>query len=159
LAAGIFFIPICARAHERIRNAGDRFQVFRAAMAKHHLALPPKWVLDGDFTPESGMSAVEKLLTAGKLPTALICANDLMALGALSKIKNARIRVPADLALAGFDGIGITAFTDPPLTTVSQPLFDMGFSASEILFKKIKDLRQPQETVIFPVELIERNST
>jgi DNA-binding LacI/PurR family transcriptional regulator len=105
------------------------------------------------------MSAVEKLLTAGKLPTALICANDLMALGALSKIKNARIRVPADLALAGFDGIGITAFTDPPLTTVSQPLFDMGFSASEILFKKIKDLRQPQETVIFPVELIERNST
>jgi LacI family transcriptional regulator len=146
------------KGEDRIRNARDRFQGFRAAMDQHHLAIPDHWVLDGDFTPESGTSAVKKLLASGKLPTALICANDLMALGALSEIKNARLRVPADLALAGFDGIGLTAFTDPSLTTVTQPLFDMGFTASEILFRKIKDPKRSPETVIFPVELIKRNS-
>jgi DNA-binding LacI/PurR family transcriptional regulator len=147
------------KGKDRIRNARDRFQGFRAAMEQHHFAIPDQWVLDGDFTPESGMNAVERLLASGKLPSALICANDLMALGALSEIKNAGIGVPGDLALAGFDGIGVTAFTDPPLTTVSQPLFDMGFAASEILFNKIKDPERPPETMVFPVELITRNST
>jgi Transcriptional regulators len=141
-----------------IRNANDRLEGFRAAMKIYNLPVAKELILDGDFTPESGQAAFKKLLSSGTLPSAIICANDLMAMGVLSEIKNAGMKVPEDLALAGFDGIGITAFSDPPLTTVSQPLFDMGYLASEILFSKIQNPEQPPESKIFPVGLIKRKS-
>ena len=146
------------KANLSIRNANDRLEGFRAAMKIYNLPVHEDWILDGDFTPESGQNAFKKLIASGDLPSAVICANDLMALGVLSKAKNAAIKVPEELALAGFDGIGITAFTDPPLTTVSQPLFNMGFTASEILFAKIQNPEQPPESKIFPVELVKRDS-
>ncbi len=146
------------KAMPSIRNANDRLEGFRAAMKIYNLTVREDWVLDGDFTPESGQNAFKKLITLGPLPSAVICANDLMALGVLAEAKNAAVKVPEDLALAGFDGIGITAFTDPPLTTVIQPLYDMGFTASELLFSKIQNPGQPPESKIFPVELVKRAS-
>ena len=127
-------------------------------MKKSSLTIQEHWILDGDFTPESGQQALKKVIFSGKLPTALIYANDLMALDALTEMQNAKVKVPEELTLIGFDGIGITAFTNPPLTTMRQPLFDMGYTAAEILFSKIKDPEQPPEYRIFPVELIERKS-
>ena len=82
-----------------------------------------------------------------------------MALGALSEAKDSQIQVPEQLAIIGFDGIGATAFTDPPLSTVIQPLYDMGLTASEILFKKIKDPKAPATCKIFPVQFLERRSS
>lgn len=140
-------------------NARERFKGFLDALKKNGLNVIDDWVFDGDFTPESGRNALKRLLDSGRLPTALICANDLMALGALSEAKNARIKIPEDLALTGFDGIEITAFTDPPLSTVSQPLFEMGFTAAEMLFNKIKEPERSPEYKIFPVDFIERKST
>ncbi len=140
-------------------NARERFNGFSDALRENGLKLPDDWVLDGDFTPESGSNALKRLLASGQLPTALICANDLMALGALAEAKTAQIKIPEDLALTGFDGIPITAYTDPPLSTVSQPLFEMGFTAAEMLFNKINDPEQPPEFMIFPVEFIQRRST
>jgi LacI family transcriptional regulator len=140
------------------RNACDRFEGFMYAMKENGLSIQEHWILNGDFTPEAGQQALKKIISSGKLPTALICANDLMALGALIEARNAGMKVPDNLSLVGFDGIGITAYTDPPLTTVRQPLFDVGYTASEILFAKIKNLEQPPEYRIFPVELIERRS-
>lgn len=142
-----------------VRNASDRFKGFTETMKKNGLAIHKQWIFDGDFTPESGRQALQKLISTGKIPSALICANDLMALGALAEAKNFKIRIPQDLAITGFDGIGMTAFTDPPLTTVRQPLFEMGFTAAELLFNKIKDPKQLPESKIFQVEFIERKST
>jgi LacI family transcriptional regulator len=146
------------RANPSIRNANDRLEGFQAAMKIYNLPVLEEWLLDGDFTPESGQNAFKKLLSLNNLPSAIICANDLMALGVLSEVKNAAIKVPGELALAGFDGIGMTALTDPTLTTVSQPLFDMGFTAAEILYGKIQNPEQPPEFKIFPVELVKRDS-
>jgi LacI family transcriptional regulator len=147
-----------AKGNHMARNASDRFKGFCDTMKKNGLTIHNGWIFEGDFTPESGRDALKKVLSAGNPPSALICANDLMALGALSEAKHAGVKIPQELAIIGFDGIGITAFTDPPLSTVRQPLFDMGFSASEMLFNKIKDPKQPPESKIFPVELIERTS-
>jgi LacI family transcriptional regulator len=147
------------RGNNLIRNASDRFKGFYDTMKRNGLTIHNHWLYEGDFTPESGRNAIQKMMAGGKLPTALICANDLMALGALSEARSVKIRIPQELAIIGFDGIGMTAFTDPPLSTVRQPLFEMGFTASEILFQKIKDPKQEPEIKIFQVELIERKST
>ena len=98
------------------------------------------------------------IVSTGKLPEALICSNDLMALGALAEAKKNNIKIPEDLALIGFDDISLTVFTDPPISTVRQPLFDMGFTASEFLFSKIQYPEMPAKSMIFPVELIIRKS-
>lgn len=140
-------------------NARDRFKGFNDALKKNGLKVVDNWVFEGDFTPESGRNALKKILDSGQLPTALICANDLMALGALSEAKAAHIKIPEDLALIGFDGIAITAFTDPPLSTVRQPLFEMGFTATEMLFNKIKEPERSSEYKIFPVDIVEGKST
>lgn len=145
-------------ANPLIRNVSDRLDGFRAAMKIYHLQVREDWILEGNLTPESGKVAIKKLIASGDLPRAIIGANDLMALGALSEARNSGIKVPEDLALAGFDGIGITAFTEPPLTTVRQPLYDMGFTASEFLFAKIQDPGLSAQIKIFPVELIKRDS-
>jgi LacI family transcriptional regulator len=147
------------------RNAGDRFDGFLQAMQQNDLPIENDWIFEGDFTPESGRQAMQKILALRDaspkppLPSALVCANDLTALGALSEAKNADIKIPEQMALVGFDGIGATALTDPPLTTVSQPLFDIGFTASEMLLNTLKDPLWPQENKIFPVELIRRKSS
>ncbi len=152
-----------AKGPANARNGRDRFAGFLQAMKMNNLSPAADWILEGDFTPDSGKRALQRILAHGrhtaKLPTALVCANDLMALGALSEAKNANLKIPEALALAGFDGIGVTALTDPPLTTVLQPLFDIGFTASEMLLLKLKDPQRPQENRIFPVELIPRQSS
>ena len=89
----------------------------------------------------------------------MVCANDLMALGVLSEAKSVKINVPEEMAIVGFEDIEITVFNGPPLTTVRQPLYDMGLTASEMLFRKIKNPKLPPEYKIFPVELIVRKSS
>ncbi|MCL6588708.1 MAG: LacI family transcriptional regulator [Firmicutes bacterium] len=142
-----------------VRNARDRFEGFQDTMRKKSLPIHDDWIFDGNFTLESGRNAVRKIISAAKRPSALICANDLMALGALSEAKSFQIRVPQELAIVGFDGIGTTAFTDPPLSTVIQPLYDMGVTASEILFRMLKDPKEKPSHKIFPVQFLERRSS
>ena len=99
-----------------------------------------------------------EFINAKQIPDALICSNDLMALGVLAVAKKSGIKIPEQMSLIGFDDIGITELTDPPLSTVKQPLFDMGFAASEILFKKINNPETKSVCKIFPVEMITRKS-
>ncbi len=136
----------------------DRFNGYSKAMRNHRLEICPELVLDGDFTRHSGTVAMRKLLSLRPLPEALVCSNDIMALGALSEAKAADIRIPRDMSIVGFDDINITELTDPPLSTVKQPLFDIGFTASEILFNKIRNPDCAVSEKIFPAELIIRKS-
>ena len=141
-----------------MQNTKDRFSGFLKAMEKHNLNVSEQLIFDGDYTSLSGTNAIKKIISSGDLPDALICSNDLMAIGALSEAKKSGIRIPEDMSLIGFDDISITAFTDPPLSTVRQPLFDMGYTASEFLFNRIQNPESPVQTMIFPVELIIRKS-
>jgi len=141
-----------------MQNSADRYEGFLSAMKNHGLRVDMNIVFEGDFTSISGQNAIRAIVSSGKLPDALICSNDLMALGALAEAKKNNIRIPESLALIGFDDISITVFTDPPISTVRQPLFDMGFTASEFLFSKIQYPEMPAKSMIFPVELIIRKS-
>jgi LacI family transcriptional regulator len=87
----------------------------------------------GDFTEESGYEAAKQLMARKPRPTAVFAANDSMAIGALSGFRDARVRVPDDVALVGFDDIPIARFLDPPLTTVKVPIAELGRRGLQLL--------------------------
>ena len=93
------------------------------------IPLDPELVESGTFEQESGAAAAARLASRGKPFDALICLNDLMALGALEELRGRGIRIPEDLSLAGFDDIEEARYCTPPLTTVMQPLYEVGAQA------------------------------
>lgn len=150
----IFFI----KGKSHMQNSIDRINGFFKAMNENNINVPPDWIFDGDYTMISGMNIMKNIIAAGNLPDAMICSNDHMAIGAITEAKKAKIKIPEDLSIIGFDDINISALIDPPLSTVKQPLFDMGLAASEILFKKIQDPEISPVHRIYPVDLIIRKS-
>lgn len=140
------------------RNSLDRYMGFVEAMEDKGLKIRPEWVFEGDFTPLSGHQAIGEIASWKKRPDVLVCSNDLSAIGALAEAKARNIAVPDDMAITGFDSIGLTAYTDPGLTTVYQPLYDMGKAACELLFRKIANPNEMGSSRIFPVKLVERKS-
>lgn len=111
-------------------DAEQRRRGFRAGARTRDLRTV-EWA--GDFTEESGYQAGKKILALKPRPTAVFAANDSMAIGALSAFRDARVRVPADMALVGFDDIPIARFLDPPLTTVKVPIAELGRRGLQIL--------------------------
>ncbi|NYI07567.1 LacI family DNA-binding transcriptional regulator [Allostreptomyces psammosilenae] len=140
---------------------------FRAAMAERFgpasdvaraAALPEGGLLEQSlFTVEGGQAAAGPLLDRGA--TALICANDLMALGAIRTVRQRGLRVPEDVSVVGYDDSPLIGFTDPPLTTVRQPVHAMGQAAVRALQDAIAGDRPPRTELLFAPELVVRAST
>ena len=122
----------------RNRDASERLRGYRDAMAALGGAWAPELELTGDFTEESGHEAVENLLALAARPTAVFAANDSMAIGALSALGDAGLRVPADIALAGFDDIPIARFMTPPLTSVHVPITELGARGMRCLLEALE---------------------
>lgn len=110
----------------------------------------------GDFTRESGAAAMAQLLEDDPGLDAVFAANDLMAAGALHALRKAGRRVPDDVAVVGFDDIDAARYTDPPLTTVRQPVVEVARAAVRML---LTGGEGPAEPVVLPTELIVRDST
>ena len=113
-------------------DSRQRLKGYRAAMARY-APDAPLTVLDGDFIEESGYRAGLQLAAMTPRPTAVFAANDMMAVGCLAAFKEAGLRVPEDIAVAGFDDIPIARYVNPPLTTVRVRIVDLGRSALEQL--------------------------
>ena len=116
---------------------------------------------DGRFTVRNGQEAAERLLAATRdapLPDAIVCANDQMAIGLLRTLAAGGVRVPADVAVVGFDDIFPASLTHPPLTTVHQPMREIGERACERLFERIADPSLRPTVELLPTELVLRES-
>lgn len=109
------------------------------------------------FTVEGGQAAGGELIDSGH--TAIVCASDLMALGVIRAARSRGLRVPDDLSVIGFDDSALIAFTDPPLTTVRQPVQAMGKAAVSALLSEISGVRVSRTELLFHPELIVRAST
>ncbi|QTE28460.1 LacI family DNA-binding transcriptional regulator [Pengzhenrongella sicca] len=109
------------------------------------------------FTVEGGQAAASELIASGH--TAIVCGSDLMALGAIRAARARGLSVPGDVSIVGFDDSPLMAFTDPPLTTVRQPLAAMGAAAVTTLDAEIDGTRGPRTELLFYPELIVRGST
>jgi DNA-binding LacI/PurR family transcriptional regulator len=112
-----------------------------------------------DFTVEGGRAAVRELLAAKNRPTGVICSSDLMAIGAVQEATEQGLRVPEDLSIVGFDGIEATAWTNPALTTVEQPIEEIAETAVNALRTMMDAPRKPLPDSFFRPRLRERAST
>ncbi len=147
-----------AGSHE-IHSAGIRRESFISAIKRHLPKGPLPKIFEGDFRFEGGRQTANKILSEKTLPTAVIVANDLMALGAMQEFKSAGLRIPVDISIVGFDDISFSALSEPALTTICSPRVEIGRRAFEALLLTM-DMRHPQGVEIrIPTYLIKRDST
>ncbi|HEY7273102.1 MAG TPA: LacI family DNA-binding transcriptional regulator [Actinoplanes sp.] len=133
----------------------DRLAGYRAAMRSAGLA---EQVAFGDFTRDSGVRAMRELLARDAGLDAVFVASDMMALGALQALRDAGRRVPSDVAVAGFDDFEISRYSDPPLTTVRQPILDIGRTMARLILALIDGEPDVPASVVLPTDLIIRTS-
>ena len=139
-------------------DGAQRWEGFAAAVAEAGIATDDVTVLRGDFTRASGRRAAEQLIADGT-PAALIAANDQMALGAIDAFRSAGIRVPHDVRVTGFDGIEAAALSRPALTTVRQPMIDLGRAAVQLLSRRLENPDGEPMAVRLPVQILVRESS
>lgn len=137
----------------------DREAGYRAAMKAAKFNVPPGWVLEGKLTIEGAIKATRGLLHHASRPTAILCANDDMAIGALHEIRSAGLRVPEDISVIGFDDIRYSQAVNPPLTTVRQPAEEIGEKAMYRICHAIEEgVPLTAEPELVPHELVIRRS-
>ena len=112
-----------------------------------------------NMTIAGGEIGMQKLLESGELPTALVCANDLIALGVLRVLERQGIRVPDDLALVGYDDVDFARSLSVPLTTVNQDKYLIGQTAADLLLRELRDESHEHQEVLLASELVVRAST
>jgi len=126
------------------------------------IEIQPKLVvhLDRDMTsPELGFSVVQKLLAAKQRFTALVAFNDISAMGAIRTLKDFNLCVPEDVSVIGFDDIKAAAFTLPRLTTINQPLEEIGRIATQSLLNRLHNTVSPRDEIVVEPKLVVREST
>lgn len=146
------------RGPEANPEATARFQAYQKTMRDHELFIDPEWIVQGNFSPQSGKDAIRKLLQNDHYDfEAIVAANDDMAIGALEELESRGIRVPEDLAMVSFDNTPEVQFCVPALTTVRQPLDEVASCALELAVKRLAGEEIPEHTVM-DTKLVVRTS-
>jgi LacI family transcriptional regulator len=139
-------------------DARERRIVFEETLAGYQ-GVRLAGCFEGRFAAVSGQQAVREILASRRaLPDAIICGNDQMAIGAMRELHRAGLRVPADIAVAGFDDMHLGALLSPPLTTVRQPMRLLGERACSMLLERIADPTRPRRAERLATRLIVRES-
>lgn len=134
----------------------DRYQGYLKALQDYERTFRPELVVEGDFTEEGGYIAMARMIP--QKPDAVFVASDMMANGAMRAIHEANLRIPDDVAVVGFDDIPTSARTNPALTTVRQPVLQMGSKAVEALITIIENDLKSTQKIILDTELVVRES-
>jgi LacI family transcriptional regulator len=134
----------------------DRYQGYLKALQDAEYPVRAELVAEGDFTEESGYKAIQHLLKYK--PDAVFVASDMMAYGAMRALREANVRIPEDVAIVGFDDIPTSSKTQPPLTTIRQPVTVMGSKAADVLINMIETGSKTTQKVILDTELVVRES-
>src|SRR5262245_44318790 len=135
-----------------------RLSGYRDALAEAGLPFLPELVVQGDFTRLGGAAAMQRITALPERPTALFCANDLMAIGAMDTARRVGLALPDDLALVGYDDIEAAAFLTPALTTVLNPARELGTTGGRLLLERMLGYRVSRREIVIPHRLIERDS-
>jgi LacI family transcriptional regulator len=143
---------------EHNADAQQRLAGYRRALEARGIIPDPALVAIGDFTEPSGYAAVARLLELRPRPTAIFAANDNMAIGAMSALAQAGLRVPEDMAIVGFDDIAMARYLNPPLTTVNVDLLDLGARAVQRLIDTKNGASTRRRHEVTPATLVVRRS-
>jgi LacI family transcriptional regulator len=140
-----------------------RLEGFRRHADRLGLTTRPEWIILSQYTVEAGEQAARQLLSGQPMPEAIVCADDLIAIGALRACRELGIRVPADVQITGLDDIAFAAYVLPPLTTLAQPIDRMAEEALRLLSVQIAakaaGIRGSGARLAFSPKLVIREST
>jgi LacI family transcriptional regulator len=140
-------------------SARQRIEGYEAALVEHHIPYDPQLVFVSDFSQVGGFNGAMHLLNLPVPPTAIFASNDVSAMGVLDAVRACGLSIPGDLSVIGFDDIPMSATSSPPLTTIRQPLQEMGRVATQLLLNLIGKSKEKPTSVVLPTELILREST
>jgi LacI family transcriptional regulator len=143
----------------RLRSAAKRLDAFRDSMAQHFPDSPPFEIYESDFRLEGGRRVAREMLDAGNLPTAVVVANDMMALGAMQEFHERGLHLPDAISIIGFDDIAFAELSNPPLTTVCLPRVELGRKAVEALMAIIEHPERQGVEINVSTHLVLRDST
>jgi LacI family transcriptional regulator len=159
---------LAQKGHKRIAYIGgppelkihvERFTGYKQGLVNASLEFDKQLVAEGNLTEEGGFTAAHQLLSVASPPTAILGCNDQTAIGVLRAAHDLGLVVGKDLAVAGFDGIRETGYTNPPLTTLSQPTYDIARDLASMVIALINGITLDQPQRIIEPELIIRAST
>lgn len=142
----------------KLTNASERLKGFTRALNESGLQIDPEFIQEGQFDTASGYQAALRLLRMLPRPTAIFAGNDLIAFGVLQAARELNLLCPEDVSITGFDSLEFTRFTDPALTSVYQPGYQLGATAARLLLQRVDGMRSAPKKVILPTELKRRNS-
>ncbi|MBI3012778.1 MAG: LacI family DNA-binding transcriptional regulator [Elusimicrobia bacterium] len=140
-------------------NTVSRLEGYRNGLEKHSIPYDEKYVVYGDYSLKSGYESAKKLISLKEKPTAIFAANDEMAIGAIRAATESGLKVPGQISVFGFDDADIARMSEPSLSTVHQPFYEMGKRASEVLIARIENPEIPQNRVVLTGEMMLRKST
>jgi LacI family repressor for deo operon, udp, cdd, tsx, nupC, and nupG len=132
---------------------------FIKAHLDHNLKLDKSLIVKSFYRYTDGAEAVKKIFSRDKTPTAIVCASDSLALGAISELKRMEINVGEEVMVIGFDDTSITEFYKPSISSVSQPRYELGKEAFDLIFQKLNNIDATNKKVILPHRIIHREST
>ena len=139
--------------------ATDRLDGYKSALRDHHIHEDPRLIYEGTFFQPDGYAGACVMLDLENPPTAIFASNDSMAMGVMDAVRSRGLRIPEDISIIGFDDVPQAALVRPALTTVRQPLEQMGRVATQMLLGRLKNPEQEINRIELPTELIIRGST
>jgi len=137
----------------------EREKGYHMSLIDHGIPFDPSLVIEADFNLDSGLEAGRRILTMEPRPDAVFCAVDTVAVGCVTAFRDAGLRVPDDIAVAGYDGAEIAEICSPPLTTVCQPYFEIGSTTMQLLASLIKEEIEIGRHIMIDHQLMIREST
>lgn len=142
----------------RLHSAQSRVTAFTKSLAECGISLDPSWIVQGDHTMEGGMLAMEQILAGKQRPTAIMCSNDMTALGVLHKCYRAKLSVPEDVSIIGFDDVHMARVMIPPLTSIQMSRLELARAAVTALRAQVEGNSGQREYQISTM-LVVREST
>ena len=142
----------------RLHSAKSRLAAFELSLNECGITPNPAWLIEGDHTLEGGISAMDTLLERGAMPTAIMCSNDMTALGVLHKAYRKGLRIPDDLSIIGFDNLQMSKVMIPPLTSIQMSRIELARAAVTALRADVEGTGHQREYRI-PTSLVVREST
>jgi LacI family transcriptional regulator, galactose operon repressor len=141
-----------------IHSAVDRLEGYKTALADHNVPLVDELIVEGDYWHPGGYAAAQRFLDLPQIPSAIFASNDLEAIGAMEAIRERGLQIPEDISIIGFDDIPQVSIVYPKLTTVRQPLEQMGRLAARLLLEQIENPDRPPRRITLATQLIIRDS-
>lgn len=147
----------CITGPMDVDSARERHQGYTDALQMANTSIDTSLIVTGDYQIESGAACAAALISRGA--TAIFACNDMMALGAMREIRKQKLKLPTDISLIGFDDITVCELLDPPLSTIHQPLYEVGKTAFQLMAKLIEKPTSKIENTMLSPQLMQRGTT